>query len=199
MIDSTIVLFDLSGVLVELGGMPDFVEWTGKSAEDVGELWLKSHATRALESGHIDFKTYHQAFVEEWGVAISHDDLVQAFESWVKKPFPGAMEILAELSARHTLACLTNTNIVQWPVIRETIKADDYFEFQFVSHLMGYVKPDNNTYEHVIASLGLPAEKIVFLDDSELNVVAAELAGMTAHRVIGVEEVRSVLMQQGLL
>ena len=66
----TVILFDLSGVLVELGGMPDFIEWTGKTSDDIGALWLKSESVRSFERGHMSFDDFHKIFVKEWDVAI---------------------------------------------------------------------------------------------------------------------------------
>ncbi len=111
------MLFDLSGVLVELGGMPDFVKWTGRSTADIGAHWLKSESVRSFERGFIGFEDVHALFVEEWDVDISCAALSGSFESWVEKAYPGALELLCDLAGRYTLACLTNTNSVQWPVV----------------------------------------------------------------------------------
>jgi HAD superfamily hydrolase (TIGR01509 family) len=173
--DFQIILFDLSGVLVELGGMPDFVKWTGRTPSDIGSAWLTSESTRNFERGITDFSTFHKAFVDEWNVDISNSELESYFRQWVKAAYPETKNLLEELKGRLPLACLTNTNSIQWPVVKETIEADYFFDHQFVSHLMGKVKPDAEVYEHVIDSLQVPPSSIVFLDDSILNVEQANL------------------------
>lgn len=194
-----IILFDLSGVLVELGGMPDFIKWTGKSADDIGSHWLKSEAVRNFERGHISFEEFHANFVKEWNVSITCKGLFEAFESWVESAFPGAIDLLSELSGKYTLACLTNTNSVQWPVVQKTIETDKYFEHQFASHEVGKIKPDFEAYEHVINTLGTPAKNIIFLDDSVINVSAASEVGMKALHVKGAIAARNALLENALL
>lgn len=194
-----VILFDVSGVLVELAGMPDFMKWTGRSADDTGSHWLMSESVRDFESGRIHFQEFHTLFVDEWKVNITRKNLSEAFESWVMQAVPGALELLHELKNQYTLACLTNTNSIQWPVIQETIETETNFEHQFVSYIMGKVKPDAETYEYVIKSLSVPAENIVFLDDSAKNVAAANAIGINAYQVKGISEIRSVLIENGTL
>ena len=57
--EERIILFDLSGVLVELGGMPDFAKWTGMEKEEIIPRWLKSSSARDLERGYINFESFH--------------------------------------------------------------------------------------------------------------------------------------------
>ena len=194
-----IILFDLSGVLVELGGMPDFVKWTGMSTDDIGSQWLKSESVRSFERGHSSFEAFHAHFVKEWNVSISSKELFEAFESWVKSAIPGAIDLLSELSDKYTLACLTNTNPVQWPVVQRTIETHKYFKFQFASHEVGKIKPDSDAYEHVIDTLGVPAKNIIFLDDSLINVEAASEMGMKAFHVKGAIAARNALIANALL
>jgi glucose-1-phosphatase len=193
-----IILFDLSGVLVELGGMPDFVKWTGKSTEDIGIHWLKSESVRDFERGNISFEEFYSIFVTEWKVKISYQELFESFESWVERAFPGAIDLLSELKNKYTLACLTNTNSVQWPVVRQTIEADKYFDYQFASHLMGKVKPDAEAYLHVVDTLGVSPDRIVFFDDSIMNVNSASYVGIKSIHVKGVDSVRDSLLELGL-
>jgi FMN phosphatase YigB (HAD superfamily) len=45
----------------------------------------------------------------------------------------------------------------------------------------------------MIKALDLPPSRILFLDDNQINVDAAIEAGITAHRVRGVSESRTLL------
>ncbi|MDO3384742.1 HAD-IA family hydrolase [Gilvimarinus sp. SDUM040013] len=194
-----VLLFDISGVLVELGGMPEFVRWSGMSEKQVGDSWLVCESARALESGRIGFSEFHTAFVDEWNIEITQDALREAFASWVSVAFDGAIDLLQELQPRYRLACLCNTNEVQWPVVRKTIQADRFFPMQFISHLMGRVKPDPVTFTHVVQALNTTPENIVYFDDSWRNVESAQAFQINAFQVSGVGEVRQVLASLGLL
>lgn len=194
-----IILFDISGVLVDLGGMADFKKWTGQSSDAILRRWLSLDSVRNFETGDIGFEDFHKQFVSEWRVELTQQELAESFESSVKHELPGALKLLDELKKKYKLACLTNTNPIQWPIAQETINANKYFEHQFVSHQMGKVKPDAETYEHVIKVLDLPADQIIFFDDSTKNVVAAKEAGIEAHLVKGISGIREILTENGRL
>ena len=55
------------------------------------------------------------------------------------------------------------------------------------------MKPDPAVYEHVVRTVGAAPERMLFLDDSDANVLAARAAGMRAERVRGLDEVRTAL------
>jgi hypothetical protein len=61
------------------------------------------------------------------------------------------------------------------------------------------VKPDGAIFHHVVDALGVPAERIVLLDDSQLNVDGARSVGLQAARVRGPEEARRELVRLGVL
>jgi len=199
MTESPVVLFDISGVLIELGGMPDFIRWTGKTAEDIGSLWLESESVRSFERGFIDFETFHKCFVEEWNVEISYSELRSHFELWVQQAFPGTNELLSELGTKYELACLANTNCIQWPVVKSTIEIDRHFKNQFASHEIGKVKPDDEAFEYVLEELGVSPDQVVFLDDSNTNVAAALRLGINALQVKGTDSVREALSEIGII
>jgi putative hydrolase of the HAD superfamily len=52
-------------------------------------------------------------------------------------------------------------------------------------------------FEHVALNLERAPERMLFLDDNQLNVDAAREAGMQAYRVVGVEQAASQLRQLG--
>ncbi len=64
----------------------------------------------------------------------------------------------------------------------------DWFDGIIVSGREGLVKPDPRIFELFLARFDLPAQKVLFIDDSERNVVAARAVGMQAiHFVDGVD------------
>jgi putative hydrolase of the HAD superfamily len=58
---------------------------------------------------------------------------------------------------------------------------------------MREVKPDPAAFTRVTDELGMAPDRILLLDDNQLNVDGARAAGLRAERVIGVEEARRVL------
>ncbi len=60
-----------------------------------------------------------------------------------------------------------------------------HFDDMFESCVVGLRKPDLNMFRHVLTTLGVPAERALYLDDIPANVKAARLVGITSIRVPG--------------
>jgi putative hydrolase of the HAD superfamily len=73
------------------------------------------------------------------------------------------------------------------------------FDHHFVSHLTGKIKPDEEAFQHVLATLGCEGPAVLFLDDSYLNVAAAKRVGMTAFQVQGPAEAEQALRDAEVL
>jgi FMN phosphatase YigB (HAD superfamily) len=61
------------------------------------------------------------------------------------------------------------------------------------------VKPDWSVFKAVADRLPVPADRVLFLDDNELNSEAARSFGFLSERVRGVGEARRVLEDIGVL
>lgn len=192
------VIFDISGVLIELGGMPDFVKWTGKSPEEIGSLWLESESAREFESGKTDFTSFHKRFQKEWSIQISNRDLKMAFQSWVREPLPGASKLVLKLHGLAQIACLSNTNEIQWPVVCESLEMDKLFPKQFASYKLGMVKPDREIFDYTLSELNASPSSTLFFDDSQLNVDAARSVGIHAVKVKGPNDINEALHEYGI-
>ena len=78
------------------------------------------------------------------------------------------------------LAVLTN-NVREWhDAWRTRLRIDELFELVVDSAFEGMRKPEPEIYAVVLSRLGLPAGACAFVDDVEVNVVAAREAGMHA-------------------
>ncbi len=54
------------------------------------------------------------------------------------------------------------------------------FDHHTFSHRLGIAKPDPAIYQHAIAGMEVPAREILFVDDREVNIAAAQAAGLIA-------------------
>ena len=57
---------------------------------------------------------------------------------------------------------------------------DRTFRKCFLSYEMTALKPSTSFYQDVMAQIGLPAEEMIFVDDSQKNVDGAVAAGLPA-------------------
>ena len=73
------------------------------------------------------------------------------------------------------------------------------FPHHFASHLLGKIKPDAEAFQHVTSALRCEPSEVMFLDDNDINVIAAKSLGMQAVRVRGIGEARRALVASGVL
>ena len=195
------VLFDVGGVLVELGGLEVFRGWSDSTLSDdeIWKLWLGSPAVRAFELGQIEAAAFARDLVEELNLPVGHDHFLDAFTAWPKGLLPGVEDLLGRLRSGLKRATLSNTNALHWPRTMEEMGLGPLFDWHFPSHETGRIKPDAEAFHQVAEALGLAPAEIFFLDDTRINVAAARAAGFQAEQALGVEAAERVLSARGLL
>ncbi|MHB8452165.1 MAG: HAD-IA family hydrolase, partial [Mycobacteriales bacterium] len=79
-----------------------------------------------------------------------------------------------------------------WPLL-------ELFDHRFVSFQRGLLKPDVAVFAHVAEVLGLPPERVLFIDDNTVNVESATAVGFRAARASGLAEARERIVEAGVL
>jgi len=197
--DIRCVVFDLGGVLVELGGVREFGDMIGEPDDSlVWSRWLESPWVREYERGRCTTDAFADGLVQEFGLGCTPAEFLDRFRAWPKGLIGGATELVERVSRELPVACLSNTNALHWEHQADAFRLADLFPTRFLSHELDLIKPDREIYEHVVEALALPAESILFLDDNQPNVEAARAAGLRAERTIGPESARQHLERHGL-
>jgi glucose-1-phosphatase len=198
-----VILFDVGGVLVELSGLTMLLSWLGHgvTAEHARTLWLTSPTVRLFETGKMKASAFAEQMITELGLRVSSEEFLTELYARSQRTLPGAVELVRRIPPRiFVRATLCNTNAVQWPRLMEQhpdlIGA---FDHHFASHLTGKIKPDEEAFRHVLATLGCEGPATLFLDDSQLNVAAAKRVGMTAFQVQGPLEAEQALRKAAVL
>jgi HAD superfamily hydrolase (TIGR01509 family) len=196
-----LVLFDVGGVLVELGGVRPMLEWLGyrMPTEDLWRTWLHSPSVRAFETGKIAGDEFARQLIDELQIGVDSNVFLEAFAGWPSGVFPGALELIDQIPRRYVRAVLSNSNAVHWPRVTDELGLGGIFDHYFVSHLTGRIKPDADAFEHVLETVDCRGNEVLFLDDNLLNVEAARRVGLEAFVVQGPEESLRVLQQFGVI
>jgi putative hydrolase of the HAD superfamily len=137
--------------------------------------------------------------VGDWALPITPARFLEQFRAWPEDVYDGARELLVEVRGNVPVGCLSNTNALHWADHASRWNLDDCFDVRFLSFEVGMLKPDREVFEHVSEMVGLPAERIAFLDDNQLNVDQANELGFKAHRVNGPIEARAVVCELGVV
>lgn len=195
-----LVLFDLGGVLIEVAGVRVMRELTGlESEEELWRRWLTCRWVRRFESGGCSGTEFAAGVVSDWQLELSASAFFDAFRDWPTGPLPGAAELVTQTRASVATGCFSNMNALHWHDHIAAWPLAGLFDHRFLSFELGMLKPDVAAFAHVAGLLGVPAERILFLDDNALNVAGAAAAGFQAIRAAGVEETRQRLVEAGVL
>jgi len=194
--DIRLLLFDVGGVLVELGGVEVILAWLGNrlTADELWHRWLQSVAVRRFESGQIDAPEFAAGVIAEFGLAVEPKRFLESFIGWPTGLYPGTLELLSRIPRRYRRALLSNSNPLHWPRVLDEMGLRPVFDDHFVSHLTGHIKPDHAAFAHVLQSLGCRPAEVLFFDDNALNIDAARHMGLHAVRVRGLSEARQALI-----
>jgi HAD superfamily hydrolase (TIGR01509 family) len=153
------------------------------------ELWP------AFERGELD-ETAYWAGWESAGIRCDPEAFHAARRAgtrWV----PGMRELLDDLAGEVERVTASN-----YPVWIEELAEDHLagrFERVLASHHLGVRKPDPAFFAALLERVDARPDEAVFVDDREVNVVAAEQAGIRSHRFVDAPTLRAWLVDLGLL
>ena len=149
-----LVLFDLGGVLIELGGVEEFRLLAGAGDEDeIWRRWLSSPSVRRFERGLCDRQAFATGMVEEFDLEMTAGDFLEIFAAWPRGLMPGAAQLVSSLATGLQVACLSNTNELHWWEQQDAERVQSLFDTRFLSFELGLVKPDREIFDFVLQAV----------------------------------------------
>jgi 2-haloacid dehalogenase len=199
---STVVVFDLGGVLIDwdprylyrqlfddADEMESFLaevttaEWNAH--QDAGRPWVE--AIEILVAQHRERRELIEAFHQRWPEMLAGE-------------VPGTVDVLADLRATGVrLAALSNWSAEMFPVARERFEFLAWFEGIVISGDVGVNKPDPRIFLHLVKQFEIEPAAALFIDDSPANIDAATALGFRAIQFTGATRLRRDLVRFGLL
>ena len=135
------VLFDLGGVIIELGDVSSLQEMaTSVGGDEQWHQWLASPWVRRFEKGECSAKEFSHRVVAEWGLDVTPERFLEIFRDWPIGPYSGTTDLLAEIRESMQIGCLSNTNSMHWDHQRSLWPVLDMFDFRFLSFELGLVQ-----------------------------------------------------------
>lgn len=186
------VISDFGGVLTSplLGAFARFQEDTGVTLEQIGTAM--SAGASQLGGNNPLFELECGRISEERFLDILRDGLEPlmgerpALHRFKETYFDGLdpneemIALMGELSERGLRMAILTNNVREWePIWRAKLPVDEIFETVVDSAFVGMRKPDPRIYELTLARLaGIAPEECLFIDDTEVNCVAATELGI---------------------
>lgn len=183
------IIFDMGGVIVDLD-IEDckraFKEYLGYYRID--ELIDPCHQKGIygdLEEGKISGDEFRRIVLQDSGPGALAENVDKAMWHILTGISPYKVEMLKRLSESYDLYLLSNNNPVCLPRAKAIfedagIPLEKIFRRCFYSFEMKALKPSETFYKAVVREIGIPAEQMFFIDDSQKNVDGAIAAGLPA-------------------
>ncbi len=195
-----LVCFDLGGVLVRI--CRTWEEACARAGIDVraSDEWdrlrpARREITRLYGIGRIPCDQYFRDISLAMGGLYTPAEVQRIHHAWTIEDYPGVSDVLARLNETGVrTACLSNTNHSHWvrlvhhdgdrdlpgkpefPVVR-------LIGERHASHLLGTAKPDSSAYAAFQRAVDVAPGRILFFDDLEENIAAAQKAGWVARHI----------------
>ena len=136
-----------------------------------------------LEEGTLSAEDFRAAVLAESNPGSRAELVDEAMWHILSGISPYKAELLNRLAESYDLYMLSNNNPVCMPRSRRLFEEagaplDKVFRKCFLSYEMKALKPSETFYKTVVSEIGLPAEQMIFIDDSQKNVDGAIAAGL---------------------
>ena len=198
-----VILFDVGGVMLTNGwdhneravvlqhfGL-DRAEFESRH-EQPNDAWERDNLTI---HGYLDATVFYQPR------SFSHEDFIEVMKAQ-SVPIPSnAMPVLKDLasSGQYLVGTLNNESRELHEYRMAEFGLNPYLDVQLCSAYVGMRKPDAEIYRRAIDILGVPAARIIFIDDRKGNADAAAAQGMHAIQFTGEDQLRAQLKELEIL
>ena len=202
-VDIQAVLFDADGVLqnpVE-GGREKLASLCGSAVRKDEFLVDFLQSEMPCLKGEADFAVTVAEVLKKWDSPFSVEQAIEIHTKIVAMNLE-SLEVVRALRRSGVGAYLaTNQHEYRAQYMSEVFGYADIFDGEFYSCRVGSMKPSPDYFNAVLKSLPIPPERLLFIDDRERNVAAAQSVGI--HGVEyemgeGVETLRGILRDYGL-
>lgn len=183
------IIFDFGNVLLNIDPSLSAKAFTELGIKEGVDFWgsPRSFDLRiGLEKGTISPDDFRQGALEMLVEGITAHQVDKAWNALLLDLPAQRVEMLKRLKPDYRLFLLSNSNQIHYefymPDFEEKFgfPMGDLFEKLWFSHELGIIKPDIGIYKHVLKDAGLTPSETLFIDDTLVNVEAAQSLGMKA-------------------
>lgn len=196
------IVFDLGQVLVSFD-YKYFVEKVNRHKEGLGERFIEKYkhnyeVHRQFEKGKIAEKDFIAQMLEYLEHKIDGETFCRYWSDifWINK---NVVALLPELKKNYKLYLLSNTNSIHKKYGYESYEFLKIFDELFLSHEVGFIKPEKEIYRAVEKASSFSSEGHIFIDDIIEYVDAAKDIGWDGIQYVGYEDLIEKLKHRKIL
>ena len=187
--DSFCLYADMGGVLIDLFYDRCVAAYKALGFNDICNYLDPCHQKGIygdMESGKASEDEFYDFFLSKCHEGTTRQDIDACMKSFYEGPSEKTGELLKSLKQKgYGIYMLSNNNPIMMRICDSDFKKvgigiSDFFDQAFISSSMKMMKPDAAIFNEAIKRIGLNANELLFIDDSQVNVSAARRAGMNA-------------------
>lgn len=193
-------IFDVGGVCYPYSLTP-LNDYLRTQTEDVSffnaKNGAKSYDYKPFMLGKMSYKNFCKDLCQHCKVHNNSKVRIhinRALHEGVGHFFPETMDLMKNLRRKGVNVCLLSNAL---PNLENTASHLTFPKFTFTSFELGLLKPDPKIYETVLERLNARPQEVIFIDDKETNVKAAQKLGI--HGIVFERETISEKVKQILL
>ncbi len=181
------IIFDLGVVLLDVDytrTIDAFAELGLENPTDAFSKHQQDELFRKFERGEIESKEFLSELSDRMK-GVDHSAIEAAWCAMLGEMPQEKFRLLEKLSLSYDLFILSNTNEIHQRYFEKTMAKQfgsgtfqDLFTFIGYSHKLGFRKPEPEIYDQFIAKNSIDVNHTLFIDDIELNVIAARERGI---------------------
>lgn len=196
------VVFDLGQVLIPFD-YKIFIDSVNKHQQGLGENFVKKYnenysVHRDFERGKISEKDFIAQMLDWLEHKITEEEFVR-YWSGIFSLNQKVISLLPKLKQHYKLYLLSNTNSIHQKYGYQHYEFLKLFDKLFLSHEVGFVKPEEGIYRAVENYSKLPSEEHIFIDDIAEYVEAAKQLGWDGIQFTGYDNLVRELKARGIL
>jgi len=196
-----LVAFDLGNVLCTIDEMTPaakLAELSGRTQADVHDVVFGKQHLVPFESGKTSFEDHALQAIATLGIDLAIGEFTDIFNSALV-PSDEMYPLVTRIAKTHRIALVSNTSEPHWDYARRFLPFSARLDPVIVSYSVGSMKPEPEFYEALLAQSGIPADRILFIDDLQVNIEAATKAGVIGHHFVSKAALEATLSDLGVI
>ena len=183
------LIFDMGGVLIDLdlkACREAFINNLGFHAiDEILDACHQKGIFGEMEAGRATAEEFRAFILAGSNPGHAPEDVDKALWNILVGITQDKVALLKRLAGKYDLYMLSNNNPICTPKAAEIFAEAGYpmyegFKKCYISYQMNTLKPSADFYCAVMDDIGLPAEDMLFVDDSQRNVAGSIAAGLPA-------------------
>jgi glucose-1-phosphatase len=193
--------FDLGNVLVKVDHLRfcrGLAELIGLPPQEIYAAVFLSRLEPGYDCGRISSREFHRRLQARFRLDLPFPRFRDLWND-IFDPLEDMEEVVARLARRYPLYLLSNTNPLHFRYVRERFASLlKYFRALILSYRVGSRKPEAAIFQALLREVGLPPARILYIEDKEDFVAAAQTHGLTAWIFVSPQDFKERLSVAGL-